>query len=909
MKEELGTGIDNERFESPGSDPELSKSSRCATMGGWIDGEASCSGRQSRLAEVYGGEVYLPELAASRKSAVQPSYEMYDVSAPAMKMPLSVLRQRQSSPKLLHPIYPGSGRCSLWHRRRGGSAIDSRHSDAKDFCDDWLNANNLENTVSSSSSSSSWGVPKPDGGLHSVLVGGNEVPTSNASSENFVCSDEPKHPYPSWTSIAPRSHITSPDILASTADSPVLNTVFPGSLKSGLASSPSDMFSPISSIAKYGFSQSNVVSPVSATRDGSNLGTVQYHEEDASGCLFLGLSPLQSTPKELDTFSPFTSFEPCLPVLRPVSDSMEVEASEAQRIEDDIPHQSLYPFHSQFIFEESHAPSFSDQIHQLILDSSDSEGFVQSNYFNESSESKGSPSMVEMTQIDTSRSVNPILLPSVSSSEYPPKNFRMDSSFQTESDISQPLQHQFDLNSTVITPLCTRPTTGFRAFSFSQPFNSRTSVVAEPTIQRMEAGDSDTWNSKLQLSWEGSSTTSSRFGSTNVRDARAKPAGNSGSMEGLLGMYKGDGNMQEQNGNIQDLQRSSTGQSLYCSNLQLQSPLDNHIAIFTSGLDSTGPQRQSNDDRPQHAAQQHSRGFAHNQAHATKALPHCFNHKPLLVSNSAPKQIQVEELRDLFRIVNSELMQRTKLLPELWSHCNKLLAPTLFERGVETFKEYICGRFVQTLEDVFAFIHLAFAAAFLLHWQHDFYSWNTFFDDALQWQHTLSDNEDKVLFLKAMDRWWLPELETTPLFNSFRNTNFGCDTPRGSIHCVDQKILSDVLKHSEVFRVCTSFLDGKSMFSFEIYNDCPDFFIGFEEADISERNIGFPDEALAFRAQSRTWKVQHMIKNITQPLQQERGIEALRRIVIDSEYQIDRGLLQNPREVEVTLITSGRVSS
>ncbi len=51
-----------------------------------------------------------------------------------------------------------------------------------------------------------------------------------------------------------------------------------------------------------------------------------------------------------------------------------------------------------------------------------------------------------------------------------------------------------------------------------------------------------------------------------------------------------------------------------------------------------------------------------------------------------------------------------------------------------------------------------------------------------------------------------------------------------------------------------------------------------------------------------------MMMYITQPLLQRRGIEALRRIVIDTEFLIDRGLLYNPREVEVTLKTSGRVS-
>lgn len=51
-----------------------------------------------------------------------------------------------------------------------------------------------------------------------------------------------------------------------------------------------------------------------------------------------------------------------------------------------------------------------------------------------------------------------------------------------------------------------------------------------------------------------------------------------------------------------------------------------------------------------------------------------------------------------------------------------------------------------------------------------------------------------------------------------------------------------------------------------------------------------------------------MINNITRPLQQKPGIEALRRILVHTEFLIDSGSLQNTREVEVTLKISGRVS-
>ena len=52
-----------------------------------------------------------------------------------------------------------------------------------------------------------------------------------------------------------------------------------------------------------------------------------------------------------------------------------------------------------------------------------------------------------------------------------------------------------------------------------------------------------------------------------------------------------------------------------------------------------------------------------------------------------------------------------------------------------------------------------------------------------------------------------------------------------------------------------------------------------------------------------------MIEHIIRPLQHRRGMEALRRVVIDIELDIDLGKLQDPREVEVALLTSARVSS
>ncbi len=50
-----------------------------------------------------------------------------------------------------------------------------------------------------------------------------------------------------------------------------------------------------------------------------------------------------------------------------------------------------------------------------------------------------------------------------------------------------------------------------------------------------------------------------------------------------------------------------------------------------------------------------------------------------------------------------------------------------------------------------------------------------------------------------------------------------------------------------------------------------------------------------------------MIGQITQPLLQQSGIEALRDGVFDSQAQLHTGLLRDPWEVEVMLISNGKV--
>lgn len=52
-----------------------------------------------------------------------------------------------------------------------------------------------------------------------------------------------------------------------------------------------------------------------------------------------------------------------------------------------------------------------------------------------------------------------------------------------------------------------------------------------------------------------------------------------------------------------------------------------------------------------------------------------------------------------------------------------------------------------------------------------------------------------------------------------------------------------------------------------------------------------------------------MVRQVTDPLRKERGIEAFRHNMVDAEFKLRSGLLRNPRELEIALLSSSRVSS
>ena len=883
-----GELADNQRFESPGTEASSSKGRQCAIMTGCADGKANYADRQSRIAEISGDEI--KELAVSHNNVVQSSHEMFDVSAFPTKAFMSESPQQRYSSGLRHPIHGEPDKKSLFQKLRGTPATDRQLPAASPCRTNWPIDHNMENRISSSY----WESSKPDNGFRTVLDDGDEVPINNGSSENPILQYGPKDSHESWTSAPSMSHTLSPDDLAPMISWPVTDIASPSSPNSGLAPIPSSTLSTLSPTAKYIYPPSTIVSPDTMTCDDSDSVTGEHYEEAAGDWVAHTLSPFQSMLTEHNnTRSDFTYVESNPLTLRPVYDGMKSKASKPQQTKDSVPPQSIRSLHSRCESKESDAPSVSTQPHHSRTYPFDSEGFIQSNHSDESIQSKVSSSMIQsiVAQIDTSRLANPDSLPTVSSAS-PPTDTRMQPSSQSEDGSLLSLEP-------------TRSATAFHASFFSETFNHQTSVVTGPTLQEMLIGDNDTWETNVDYTLGTLPNTFDRLNSIIKDTGEIDAAWDIDMGEGLPWKYEENGKLrQEEN---QDFERSDVGRSLSLADVQLRRSLNNSTSPGISESHCTRPQQGWNDGRPQPAPQDYSRDFAASQELSVKSQPHCFNHEPLLVSDLAPKQTQVEELRNLFHIIHFQWMQKIEPSSKLWLRCSTLSASSLFERAVQTLKDFILGGSAQNFEAIFAVTHWAFAAGWYLHWQQTDYSFNALRDDALhRWQHALSNDEDKVLFQDAMNSAWLPELDPTQSPNSSCQTDFSSAVPKMSHYLGVHETLWDSLRGSKLFKDCIGFLDGKSIRSqLETSSDFANLLIGFEKAEIQERN----NWSQTTDAWSQAWDLQHMIKNITQPLQLKSGVEALLGVVIDTERELYRGSLQSPREVEVTLLASGRVGS
>ncbi len=225
-----------------------------------------------------------------------------------------------------------------------------------------------------------------------------------------------------------------------------------------------------------------------------------------------------------------------------------------------------------------------------------------------------------------------------------------------------------------------------------------------------------------------------------------------------------------------------------------------------------------------HDVPSHQCSSSAQQKFLSKTRPHGIARAPVTTSNpasptslrsdtpeshSTPTQTQIEELRDLVYLVNHQWMQRLASNQKLYDICSSLPVRDLFERGLRSLEQFFRDQLPTAFEDIFALMHIAFAAAYFLHKDDSSYCWSAFFQDALQWQLVLSSKPDKHSFANAMDRWWWPPGHpSTPPISNVHLTFDHLLIPAIPTSTAQMMLLT-VLRNGKIIESCSGFLDGK----------------------------------------------------------------------------------------------------
>ena len=138
----------------------------------------------------------------------------------------------------------------------------------------------------------------------------------------------------------------------------------------------------------------------------------------------------------------------------------------------------------------------------------------------------------------------------------------------------------------------------------------------------------------------------------------------------------------------------------------------------------------------------------------SQSLPSPKDEKSLCDVATLSSQMQVEELREMVRVLNEEWMQRCQT--DLVLHPSALPPKYLFETGVQTLQQIYQDILPQTFEAIFALAHITCASMYIIHGADKSYCWNEFFQHILRWQHSLPNKSDAQLYIRLVNlMWWL----------------------------------------------------------------------------------------------------------------------------------------------------------
>lgn len=171
--------------------------------------------------------------------------------------------------------------------------------------------------------------------------------------------------------------------------------------------------------------------------------------------------------------------------------------------------------------------------------------------------------------------------------------------------------------------------------------------------------------------------------------------------------------------------------------------------------------------------------------------------------NLTQVQLLIQELRELVTIVADEWKQRLSSTPDLLEQCPRLTPNTLVDLGINALQRCFRGTIENAFNDVFALVHVACATAYMLHCDDDLYCWEGFFRDLMEWETTISEEEDMLLFARVMDKLSCPQSLSGDISPTI---DFVMECPASG--------LLQRLRNGRIMKDCSMLLDGKRKIQF-----------------------------------------------------------------------------------------------
>ena len=260
-------------------------------------------------------------------------------------------------------------------------------------------------------------------------------------------------------------------------------------------------------------------------------------------------------------------------------------------------------------------------------------------------------------------------------------------------------------------------------------------------------------------------------------------------------------------------------------------------------------------------------------------------------------QSQVEDLCETVGNLHQEWLQRCQSTSDLCLHISRLSPQSLLDQGAQALQLVFRSRLPSTFDAVFALALFACTAAYTIHGNNSSHYSNNFPQQVINLQNLLGSESDARVFAQLFNLLFWPQCSSTETSDPH--------TPQHAKQPAPETFQSS-LKSNGVFQECSRFLDGKLSLKFvqQVMTIC----IEIEYADILERSAKYPSD-LPWYAHNHTANIEEMLRTIVHPLRECEGIEALHDAVNHTAMELNSGALRSVREVEVSLISNGKVGS